>query len=242
MNEVILTVLENKKVGLDTYLLRCQGDVSEVTRPGQFSELKLGEFYLRRPLSNHDVKEGEISFLYKILGQGTKALSGYEVGRKIPTLMGLGNGFDTSKAKKPLLIGGGIGIAPLYHLAKEFIKEGKKTIILLGFKNKNEVIYEEEFRKLGQVIITTDDGSYGYHGNPVSYLKENTLDYDYYYACGPQIMLKFLSQAFVNGEVSLEARMGCGFGACMGCSIETIHGPKRVCKEGPVFLANEVKL
>lgn len=242
MKEVVLTVLENKRVGLDTYLLRCQGDTSEVSAPGQFSELKLEHYYLRRPLSNHDVKEEEISFLYKVLGQGTLALTKYEKGSLIPTLMGLGNGFDTSKAEKPLLIGGGIGIAPLYHLAKEFLKQGKKPIILLGFKTREEVIYEEEFKAFGEVYITTDDGSYGRKGNPVSFLKENQLDYDYYYACGPQVMLKFLSQAFHNGEVSLEARMGCGFGACMGCSIETKNGPKRVCKEGPVFEASEVNL
>ena len=160
----------------------------------------------------------------------------------IPTLVGLGNGFDTSKANRPLLIGGGIGIAPLYHLAKVLVKEGKKPLIVLGFKNKDEVIYEEEFASFGKVYVTTDDGSYGYKGNPVSFLKENQLDFDYYYACGPQVMLKYLSLAYPNGEVSLEARMGCGFGACMGCSIETTTGPKRVCKEGPVFVSSEVKL
>ncbi len=242
MKEVNLTILENKKVGLDTYLMRLSGDVSEITRPGQFSELKLEHYYLRRPLSNHDVKENEISFLYKVLGQGTRSLTSYPVGTVIPTLVGLGNGFDTSKANRPLLIGGGIGIAPLYHLAKVLVKEGKKPLIILGFKNKDEVIYEEEFARFGKVYVTTDDGSYGYKGNPVSFLKENQLDFDYYYACGPQVMLKYLSLAYPNGEVSLEARMGCGFGACMGCSIETTTGPKRVCKEGPVFVSSEVKL
>ena len=133
-------------------------------------------------------------------------------------------------------------MAPLYKLAKDFTNKGIKPTIILGFKNREEVCYVEEFSKYGNVIVTTDDGTYGYKGNPVSYLKENNVDYDYYYACGPQIMLKFLTLYSLNGEVSLEARMGCGFGACMGCSIETKNGVKRVCKEGPVFYSSEVIL
>lgn len=242
MKEVNLTVLENKKINNDVYLLKMEGDTSSISNVGQFSNLSLKGYYLRRPISNHEVKENEISFLYKVLGHGTRDLTTYKEGDVIPTLLGLGNGFNTSLANKPLLIGGGIGIAPLYQLAKDFKNQNKEMTIILGFKNKDEVIYEEQFKQFGKVIVTTDDGSYGYKGNPVSYLKENNVDYDYYYACGPLIMLKFLTQAFKNGEVSLEARMGCGFGACMGCSIETKLGPKRVCKEGPVFKADEVDL
>ena len=242
MNEINFEILSNEKVGKDIYRLAMKGDVSSVTNVGQFAMLSLPNHYLRRPISIHEVKANEIVFLYKILGQGTKELSTYQKGNVLPTLVGLGNGFDITKAKKPLLIGGGIGIAPLYDLAKQFSLYGIKPIILLGFKTREEVFYEEEFKQYGDVIIVSDDGTYGEKGNPVSYLKNHSIDFDYYYACGPYIMLKYLTQAFKNGEVSLEARMGCGFGACMGCSIMTKNGVKRICKEGPVFLATEVDL
>lgn len=239
MKDQTLTITENRKVGPDVYLLKLAGDIS-LDGSGQFANLKLDDHYLRRPLSIHDYDKHSISFLYKILGVGTKELSEYPIGKKIDVLLPLGNGFDTSKAKKPLLIGGGIGIAPLYHLAKELVNQGKEINIILGFKNKDEVFYEEEFKKFGSLIILTDDGSYGELGNPVSYLKSHQVEYDYYYACGPSVMLKFLAQAFPNGEVSLEARMGCGFGACMGCSIKTTLGNRRICKDGPVFSSQEV--
>ncbi len=242
MKEVILEVLDNVNVKNDIYLLTLTGDVSEIKNSGEFAELKLNNYYLRRPISIHDVEKDTVKFLYKVLGHGTRDLTKYKKGDQIPTILGLGNGFINKDSKKPLLIGGGIGMAPLYKLAKDFAKEDIKPTLILGFKNKEEVCYIEEFSKYSNVIVTTDDGSYGYKGNPVSYLKENSVDFDYYYACGPQIMLKFLTAYSTNGEVSLEARMGCGFGACMGCSIETKNGVKRVCKEGPVFLASEVIL
>lgn len=242
MKEVILEVVDNKNVKNDIYLLTLSGDVSEIKNSGEFAELKLNNYYLRRPISIHDVENNAVKFLYKVLGHGTRDLTKYKKGDKIPTILGLGNGFINKDSKKPLLIGGGIGIAPLYKLAKDFANKGIKPTIILGFKNSEEVCYVEEFSQFGNVIVTTDDGSYGYKGNPVSYLKENKVDFDYYYACGPQIMLKFLTLYSTNGEVSLEARMGCGFGACMGCSIETKNGVKRVCKEGPVFNASEVIL
>lgn len=239
MEDKILTIIENRCVGPDVYLLTLNGDVS-LKGSGQFANLKLDNHYLRRPLSIHDYDEHSVSFLYKVLGQGTKELSEYPIGKTIDVLLPLGNGFDTSESKKPLLIGGGIGIAPLYHLAKELVNQGKEVKIILGFKTKNEVFYEEEFKRFGSLTILTDDGSYGVKGNPVSYLKSHVVDYDHYYACGPSVMLKFLAQAFENGEVSLEARMGCGFGACMGCSIKTKKGNKRICKDGPVFPSEEV--
>lgn len=242
MKEVILEVVDNLNVKNDIYLLTLSGDVSEIKNSGEFAELKLNNYYLRRPISIHDVENNTVKFLYKVLGHGTRDLTKYKKGDKIPTILGLGNGFINKDSKKPLLIGGGIGIAPLYKLAKDFTNKGIKPTIVLGFKNSEEVCYVEEFSKFGNVIVTTDDGSYGDKGNPVSYLKENDVDFDYYYACGPQIMLKFLTLYSTNGEVSLEARMGCGFGACMGCSIETKNGVKRVCKEGPVFRASEVIL
>ncbi len=240
MKVVDLTVVENIQIKNDIYLLTLQGDTSAIKNPGEFAELKLDKYYLRRPLSIHDYSNNEVKFLYKVLGHGTKDLTKYKKGDVINTILGLGNGFDDTKSKNPLLIGGGIGIAPLYNLAKVFNKKGIKPTIILGFKNSNEVCYIDEFSSLGNVIVTTDDGSYGFKGNPVSYLKENNVDYDYYYACGPLVMLKFLSKYSSQGCVSLEARMGCGFGACMGCSIKTTFGPKRVCKEGPVFTSSEV--
>ena len=242
MKEVILEVVNNINVKNDIYLLTLSGDVSEIKNSGEFAELKLNNYYLRRPISIHDVENNTVKFLYKVLGHGTRDLTKYKKGDKIPTILGLGNGFINKDSMKPLLIGGGIGMAPLYKLAKDFTNKGIKPTIILGFKNREEVCYVEEFSKYGNVIVTTDDGTYGYKGNPVSYLKENNVDYDYYYACGPQIMLKFLTLYSLNGEVSLEARMGCGFGACMGCSIETKNGVKRVCKEGPVFYSSEVIL
>jgi len=242
VKEVILEVVDNLNVKNDIYLLTLIGDVSEIKNSGEFAELKLNNYYLRRPISIHYVENNTVKFLYKVLGHGTRDLTKYKKGDKIPTILGLGNGFINKDSKKPLLIGGGIGIAPLYKLAKDFTNKGIKPTIVLGFKNSEEVCYVEEFSKFGNVIVTTDDGSYGDKGNPVSYLKENDVDFDYYYACGPQIMLKFLTLYSTNGEVSLEARMGCGFGACMGCSIETKNGVKRVCKEGPVFRASEVIL
>ena len=237
-----LTVVENKQIKNDIYLLTLEGDVSAIKGSGQFAELKLDNYYLRRPLSIHDYSKTEVKFLYKVLGHGTRDLTTYPVGKKINTILGLGNGFDDSISSNPLLIAGGIGMAPLYNLAKRFNARNIKPTIILGFKNSEEVCYIEEFGKICNVIVTTDDGSFGFKGNPVTYLKENNVSYDYYFACGPQIMLKFLTKYSTKGFVSLEARMGCGFGACMGCSIETTNGPKRVCKEGPVFEASEVLL
>ena len=240
MKEEALTILSNEKVGLDVYLMKLQSQDKLDLKAGQFAELKIDKFYLRRPISIFEFKDNQVGFLYKVLGKGTKAMSQMKKGETIDTILGLGNGFDLSKSNKPLLIGGGIGIAPLYQLGKELKALNKEVTFLFGFKNKDEIIMIDEFSKIGNVIITTDDGSYSYKGNPLSYLKDNQIDFDYYYACGPLVMLKFLSSSFANGEVSLEARMGCGFGACMGCSIKTTNGFKRVCKEGPVFKASEV--
>jgi len=239
---VDLKVVSNEKVGLDTYLLTLSGDTSSIKNSGEFAELKLNDYYLRRPLSIHDYNENTVEFLYKVLGHGTRDLTYYKEGDTINTILGLGNGFTDLDSKYPLLIGGGIGVAPLYNLAKKFNDNGIKPTLILGYKNINEISLLDKFSKVADVIVTTDDGSYGYEGNPLTYLKNNNVMFDKYYACGPLIMLKFLTQFNQNGYVSLEARMGCGFGACMGCSIETKVGVKRVCKEGPVFLASEVNL
>lgn len=240
MEKVILQISSNVQISKDIYLMRLEGDLSSINNPGEFVEVKLDQYYLRRPISVSDYSSTHLDLLYKVLGRGTKDMSSLEVGTKLDVIVNLGNGFDTSKSSSPLLIAGGIGIAPMFALAKEFNKKGIKPTIIYGASKKDDIVLVDELNKLGNLIICTDDGSLGYKGNPISYLKEYKLNYDKYYACGPQVMLKYLSLFDTNGYVSLEARMGCGFGACMGCSIETISGPKRVCKEGPVFEASEV--
>ncbi len=240
MKEMKMTILSNINVGKDTYLMKLKGNEKFTSLPGQFCEIALENHFLRRPISIFDQKDDEISFLYKVLGHGTKDMSSYAPGKELSILLNLGNGFDLDKSDKPLLIGGGIGVAPLYYLAEEFLRQGKKVEFLLGFRNKNEALMIPEFEKLGKVHLVSDDGTLGEKGNPVTYLKNHDLDFDCYYACGPLVMLKFLSKEDYHGFVSLEARMGCGFGACMGCSIRTTEGYKRVCKEGPVFSSREV--
>ncbi len=240
MKQESLRILSNSQVGKETYQIRLEAKDEFLSLPGQFCEVALPGFYLRRPLSIFDQEKNTITFLYKILGEGTKSLSKMKVGDNLDVLLNLGNGFSLDKSSSPLLIGGGIGVAPLYFLAKEFKKQHKNVKFLLGFKNKEEALLLEEFSQLGEVYLTSDDGTLGEKGNPVTYLGNHSLDFDFFYACGPLVMLKYLSRTPFYGEVSLEARMGCGFGACMGCSIKTTEGFKRVCKEGPVFKKEEV--
>lgn len=240
MKNLFLKITKNKKLSKDIYLMRLEGDLSEIKNPGEFVEIKLENYYLRRPISVHDFSDTHLDLLYKVLGHGTNDMTNLSVGKELEVLIGLGNGFDVSKSKKPLLVAGGIGIAPMYALAKEFNKLGIKPTLIFGVSKVDDLVLLDEFSKITNLIICSDDGSKGYKGNVVSYLKENNIDFDYYYACGPQIMLKYLKEFNDQGFVSLEARMGCGFGACMGCSIMTTNGPKRVCKEGPVFDAKEV--
>ena len=240
MKNVILEVAYNKKVSNDIYQMRLMGDTRAIKNYDEFIEIKLDGYYLRRPISVMDFTDSYVDILYKVLGHGTKDMTSYKEGQKLDVLIGLGNGFDITKAKKPVLIAGGIGVAPLIGLAKGFIDRGIKPVFIYGARSKDDIVMTDLISEYADLKICTDDGSLGYKGNVVSFLKSLNLDFDYYYACGPQIMLKFLALDFKNGEVSLEARMGCGFGACMGCSIETTNGPKRVCKEGPVFDASEV--
>ncbi len=240
MKNVILEVAYNKKVSNDIYQMRLMGDTRAIKNYDEFIEIKLDGYYLRRPISVMDFTDSYVDILYKVLGHGTKDMTSYKEGQKLDVLIGLGNGFDITKAKKPVLIAGGIGVAPLIGLAKGFIDRGIKPVFIYGARSKDDIVMTNLISEYADLKICTDDGSLGYKGNVVSFLKSLNLDFDYYYACGPQVMLKFLALDFKNGEVSLEARMGCGFGACMGCSIETTNGPKRVCKEGPVFDASEV--
>ena len=242
MQNVVLEITLNKQVNHDTYLMKLSGDLSSIKNSGEFIEIKLDGYYLRRPISVCDFSDKEVTLLYKVLGHGTKDMSTYQEGMKLDCLVGLGNGFDLTKSQKPLLVAGGIGIAPLIGLAKRFNENGIKPTLVYGAAKNSDLVLIDELKKYTDLHLTTDDGSLGFKGNTVTYLKENNIDFDYYYACGPQIMLKFLAQYNSNGCVSLEARMGCGFGACMGCSIQTINGPKRVCKEGPVFESSEVIL
>ncbi len=240
MENVKLVIENNIQVGTDIYLMRLIGDVKAIKNPGEFINITIPNYYLRRPISVCRYTENYVDILYKVLGHGTKDLSTFEKGQTLDVLVGLGNGFDLSKTNKPLLIGGGIGIAPMFALAIKFNEMGIKPTLIYGARSINDIVLVDELEKLCNVYICTDDGSKGFKGNVIDFLKNNQVDFDYYYSCGPQKMLQILSKEYPNGCVSLEARMGCGFGACMGCSIETTNGPKRVCKEGPVFEAKEV--
>lgn len=241
MKNVILKIESNVKVANDVYLVRLVGDTSDIKHSGEFINITVPGYYLRRPISVCRFGDTYVDILYKVLGHGTKDLSTFEKGMEIDTLVGLGNGFTIKENIKPLLVAGGIGIAPMFQLAIEFNKIGIKPTLVYGARSKTDIVMIEELEKLCNVIICTDDGTLGFKGNVIDCIKHHNIDFDYYYSCGPQKMLEFLAKAYPNGCVSLEARMGCGFGACMGCSIETTNGPKRVCKEGPVFEASEVK-
>lgn len=241
MQNVILTIEKNIKVGKDVFLMTLSGDLSSIKNPGEFINITVPGYYLRRPISVCDFSEKHVDILYKVLGRGTKDLSDFKKGTKLDCLVGLGNGFEVKDDIKPLLVGGGIGIAPLFALAKAFNKLGIKPALVYGARSKDDIVLVEELEKIADLHVCTDDGSLGYKGNVIDCIKNSNIEFDYYYSCGPQVMLKYLALAYPNGCVSLEARMGCGFGACMGCSIETTKGPKRVCKEGPVFEASEVK-
>lgn len=238
---MIFTVKTNEKIAKDVYLMTLSGDTSKITSPGGFVELELPGLYLRRPISVCDVEGDTLTLIYKVVGVGTDAMCKYGSGTRLDLLTGLGNGFSLdADTKNPLLVGGGVGVPPLYMLCKRLIEKGVSPSVILGFNTKDDVFYKDEFEALGvKVTVTTADGSYGTKGFVTDALDAHT--YDYTYACGPLPMLKALyDRAGVGGEYSFEARMGCGFGACMGCSIPTKNGMKRVCKEGPVFKKEEI--
>ena len=240
MKEVLFTITENRLLAPQVYALRLCGDTSAITTPGQFLELQLPGFFLRRPLSVCDWDDAGVTILYKVVGKGTDWLSQCRPGQTLEALTGLGNGFDVAACgETTLLIGGGIGVPPMYGLARRLLAAGKTPIAILGFNTAQERFYEEEFRALGvQTVVTTADGSYGVRGFVTDALPEV---YDTFCACGPLPMLRALCRAADKpGFLSLEARMGCGFGACIGCTIETLNGPKRVCREGPVFRKEEL--
>ena len=218
----------------NVYEMKLAGDTSEITAPGQFVNLKLPEFYLRRPISVCDCTEDGLTLIYKVVGQGTEKMSSLPDEYEIDILTGLGNGFTVKESKKCVVVGGGVGVPPLYMLCKRLIEKGVKPVAVLGFASKKDVFYEDEFKALGvEVKIATNDGSCGAKGFVTDIL--DGMDFDTLYACGPMPMLKALCKYDAECQLSLEERMGCGFGACMGCSIQTKDGYKRVCKDGPVF-------
>ena len=240
MKQGFFTVAENVPLTDSVYKMRLVGDVSHITAPGQFINIKLDGLFLRRPISVCDRDEDSVTILYKVVGEGTKRLSQMKEGT-LDVLTGLGNGYDTElSGDAPLLLGGGVGVPPLYLLAKKLISQGKNVTVILGFNTKNEIFYEEEFKALGaKVIVTTVDGSYGIRGFVTDAMKD--LSYTYFYTCGPEPMLKAIFRSSeTSGQLSFEERMGCGFGACMGCSCKTVTGYKRICKEGPVLQKEEI--
>lgn len=234
-------IKSNKKLTDSIFEMVLIGDTSSITAPGQFINIKLDGFYLRRPISICDYDDSSITIIYKVVGEGTEVMSKMNAGEKLDVLCGLGNGFDTSKSlDKPVLIGGGVGVPPMYNLCKKLIQEGKSVTVILGFNKKEEIFYEDEFKKLGaDVKVTTVDGSYGIKGFVTDALKDT--DYSYFFTCGPMPMFKAIeSTATTSGQYSFEERMGCGFGACMGCSCKTKYGNKRICKDGPVLTREEI--
>ena len=241
MTSGFYTVVKNTALTNVVYKMVLSGDTSAITAPGQFINIKLEGMFLRRPISIYDWEDETITIIYKVVGQGTEAMANIKEGEKLDCLVGLGNGFDTSlSGEKPVLIGGGVGIPPMYGLLKKLIKEGKKPSVILGFNTKDEVFEEEEFSALcDAVYVTTVDGSYGTRGFVTDVLKD--LDYTYFYTCGPMPMFNAIEKvARGSGQFSFEERMGCGFGACMGCTCKTKYGNKRICKDGPVLVREEI--
>ncbi len=238
----IYEVIANEKIAKDVHNMILKGDTSYITFPGQFINIKIDDLYLRRPISICDYDKETITIIFKVVGHGTEKMAEMKKGTKLDILTGLGNGFNkTRSGKSPLLVGGGVGTPPMYRLCKELIDEGKSPIVVLGFNSKEDVFFEDEFKKLGaEVHISTVDGSYGTKGFVTDIIKE-LKNYTYHYACGPLPMLKALyNTAEGDGEYSFEERMGCGFGACMGCTVKVKDGFKRVCKDGPVLKKEEI--
>ena len=241
MKQSIFEITENTPLTASVYRLRLLGDTSAITAPGQFVNIQLDGHFLRRPISVCDCEYGKLTLLYKVVGKGTEQMSRMRPGEGLDLLTGLGNGYSLDEAgEAPLLVGGGVGVPPLYMLAKKLIARGCDVRVILGFNTRTEVFYEEEFRALGaRVTVATADGSYGVKGFVTAALDE--APYTYFYTCGPEPMLRALHAATVtSGQYSFEERMGCGFGACMGCSCKTVTGNKRICREGPVLRKEEI--
>ena len=241
MKQSVFEIVENTRLVPGVFRMKLKGDTSAITAPGQFVNIQMEGMFLRRPISVCDVQDDILTIIYKVVGKGTKAMSKMSDG-KLDILTGLGNGYDLTVAgEKPVLLGGGVGVPPMYLLAKKLVEEGKTPAVILGFNKQEEIFYEEEFKALGcKVYVTTVDGSYGIKGFVTDALKN--LEYTHFFTCGPEPMLKAVYRASTtSGQMSFEERMGCGFGACMGCSCETLTGYKRICKDGPVMRKEEIK-
>lgn len=241
MKQVIFEIISNEALTKDVYRMVLSGDTSAITAPGQFVEIALPGKFLRRPISVNDWGENSLTLIYKVVGHGTEQMALFPAGTRLDVLTGLGNGYNTTvSGDHPVLVGGGVGVPPLYGLCKALLAQGKHPAVVLGFNKAEEIFLAEEFRALGvQVHIATADGSVGTRGFVTDVLK--ALSYSYFYACGPLPMFKAMETVVSTaGQYSMEERMGCGFGACMGCSIQTKSGAKRVCKDGPVFPREEV--
>ena len=240
MKQGIFKISSNQKLTDNVYKMVLVGDTSDITACGQFINIQLDGLYLRRPISVCDCDETAVTIIYKVVGHGTEQMSKMVVGDTLDVLTGLGNGYDLSlSGNAPVLLGGGVGVPPLYMLAKKLVAQGKKVSVILGFNTQSEVFYEQEFKDLGcDVTVTTVDGSYGVKGFVTNAYPN---DYTYFYTCGPEPMLKAIYKTSkTSGQLSFEERMGCGFGACMGCSCKTIAGYKRICKDGPVMQKEEI--
>jgi dihydroorotate dehydrogenase electron transfer subunit len=241
LKDVLLRLEKNIEIANNTYLWELSGDISDITASGQFVNIKLDGFFLRRPISVCDAEGDRLTIIFKAVGHGTEMMAKAPVGEEFSVLTGLGNGYDLTKSgDKPLLIGGGAGVPPMYMLCKQLIREGKQPTVILGFNTASEVFYKDEFEALGaKVLIATADGSVGIKGFVTNAM--DGVDYTYFYTCGPEPMLKAVYKAsLTSGQMSFEERMGCGFGACMGCSCKTLTGYKRICKEGPVMEKEEI--
>lgn len=243
MKQGLFSITQNEKIAQSVYKMRLSGDTSAIKKAGQFVNIKLDGFFLRRPISVCDYTAEELLIIYKVVGKGTEKMSTMEKGEQLDILTGLGNGYDlTVKTEKPVLIGGGVGVPPLYKLSKELKKQGKRVSVILGFNSEKEIFFEDEFKEIAdRVLICTADGSYGIKGFVTDAIKD--IDFDYFFTCGPEPMFKALESTIdkgISGQLSFEQRMGCGFGACMGCSCKTLTGNKRICREGPVLFREEI--
>ena len=241
MKQSIFTILTNEALTPSVYRMTLSGDTSAITAPGQFVNIRLAGKFLRRPISVCDWEDGKLTLVYKVVGHGTAQMAAMAPGEKLDILTGLGNGYDLGLVgDAPLLVGGGVGVPPMYGLAKHLRAMGKEVQVILGFNTKAEIFYEQEFKDLGcTVTVTTADGSYGVKGFVTDAMKN--MHYSHFCACGPEPMLKALYRASTtSGQMSFEERMGCGFGACMGCSCKTLTGYKRICKDGPVMKKEEI--
>ena len=239
MKNLFFEIISNRKIAKNTYECVLSGDITDI-KCGQFVNITIDGQYLRRPISVCDAENGKLTLIYKVVGVGTEKMANMIPGTKLDLLTGLGNGYNVANAgDKPLLIGGGAGVPPMYKLCKELVGEGKKVSVILGFGSKDEVFYEDEFKALGaETYVTTVDGSYGIKGFVTDAMD---IDYTYFYTCGPEPMLKAIyNKSVTSGQFSFEERMGCGFGACMGCSCKTKYGNKRICKDGPVLVKEEI--